>query len=246
MKNEFDRIGAVEYFSEVANKYDEEIHLKSLGTKYLSFIETNFVKKCLQKFENNKAEQILEIGAGTGRFTSLLLNCCNKVEIIEAAPGMVEILEKKFEGHNININNVNASEKFPYASDYFNCVLSMRVLKYIPKWKETISEVSRTLKDDGCFIFSISNLYSVAYFRVKANKYFLFKPKDVIAHLKSLNFDIVNISTTSRLPFPIYCKINSKWVLSMVIFLENILDKVLPYWLFPRAIFICAQKKHNK
>ena len=245
MNNKFNKIGAVEYFSKVAGEYDREIHLKSLGTKYLSLVETNFVRECLQIFKNNKAERALEIGAGTGRFTPLLLNCSNKVEIIEAAQGMVKILEKKFEGNNINIKNINAGEKFPYSSNYFKCVVAMRVLKYIPKWKETISEIHRTLKGGGYFVFSISNLYSVAYFKVKANKYFLFKPKEVITYLESLGMDVVKISVTSRLPFPIYCKINSKYWLDFVISVENILSKMLPFWLFPRAIFICA-KKHDK
>ncbi|HBU07238.1 MAG TPA: hypothetical protein DEB09_04100, partial [Candidatus Magasanikbacteria bacterium] len=73
---------------------------------------------------------------------------------------------------NINIKNIDAGEIFPYPSSFFNYVLAMRVLKYIPKWKATIAEVYRVLVTGGYFVFSISNIYSVAYFKGDA-KYFL-------------------------------------------------------------------------
>lgn len=232
---------AIEYFSQNAEKYDDDTHRKSLGTEYLSLIETDFVKKILEKIDNDKDRRSLEIGAGTGRFTPLLLDRGHKVEIIEAADGMIKVIKEKFKQRDINVKKMNAGEGFPYVSDYFDCILAMRVLKYIPNWKKTVSEAYRTLKKDGCFIFSISNFYSVAYFKGRA-KYFLFRPKEVIKHLEDLGFDIIKISTTSRLPFPIYCKINSRYWLRPVIFVENVFNKVLPFWLFSRAILICAKK----
>lgn len=73
------------YFSNNANIYDQEIHNKSLGTQYLSLIETNFVKKCLLHNRKNNNLRSLEIGAGTGRFTEILIQNGFSVDIIENA-----------------------------------------------------------------------------------------------------------------------------------------------------------------
>lgn len=241
MKSKFSEIGAVEYFSKTSSSYEESVHHRSLGLKYLSYIETNFVEKTIQGI-SNEAYRCLEIGAGTGRFTKLLLKHKCRVDIIEAAPGMVRILNGKFKKNDINVKNIDAGKDFPYSSDYFDYVLAMRVLKYIPEWKRTIKEAYRVLRKRGYFIFSISNMYSVAYFKGQAH-YFLFRPKEVIKYLENLGFDVIKISATTRLPFIVYSKINSMYLLNPIIFLENILTKILPYWLFSRAILIYATKK---
>jgi len=241
MKNNINNLNTKRFFSEFAKNYEEEIHWKTKGTAYLSSIETNFVEKCLSKNKNHKG-RCLEIGAGTGRFTKILLSKGFRVEVIECADGMVNKLRERFKNCDIDIKKIDAGRKFPYLSDYFDCVVAMRVLKYIPTWRESIREVYRILKGDGCFVFSIANKYSVAYFKGQA-PYFLFRPKEVIRHLKGLGFDIIEITTTTRLPFPLYYKINSKGWLCLIIFVENILDKILPFWLLSRSVIICAKKQ---
>ncbi|HBU07237.1 MAG TPA: hypothetical protein DEB09_04095, partial [Candidatus Magasanikbacteria bacterium] len=98
MKNESREIGAVEFFSNTSSVYEETVHCRSLGLKYLSKIETDFVEKTIHDLCNGF--RCLEIGAGTGRFTEILLKNKCEVEIIEAAPGMVRILKDKFINDN--------------------------------------------------------------------------------------------------------------------------------------------------
>lgn len=242
--NSDNNLQSKDYFSDSAESYEKETFWQSIGTRYLSSIETDFVKKYFLK-SKDIYKRCLEIGPGTGRFTKLLLDSSFEVEAVEIAKGMIKKIKERFRDQNLNIKNIDAGQELPYKSEYFDSVLAIRVLKYIPPWKTTLREVYRVLKQNGDFVFSISNIYSVARFKGKA-KYFLFKPKEVLDYLKDLGFNVIKISTTSRLPFPLYCKINSKHLLRLMIFIEDILSKILPFWLFSRSMIIFAKKQSRQ
>lgn len=233
-----------DYFSDSAESYEKVAFLQSIGTRYLSSIETDFVKKYFLKSKDIR-KRCLEIGPGTGRFTKLLLDSSFEVEAVEIAKGMIKKIKERFRDQNINIKNIDAGQELPYKSEYFDSVLAIRVLKYIPLWKTTLREVHRVLKPNGDFVFSIANVYSVARFKGRA-KYFLFKPKEVLDYLRDLGFNVIKISTTTRLPFPVYLKINSRYWLNLIISLENILNKILPFWLFSRSMIIFAKKQSRQ
>lgn len=237
-KNNYD---AVLYFSKTADKYNDVTHNKSIGTKYLSSIETNFVEQIIKKSREEESNRCLEIGAGTGRFTEILVRHGYTIDIVEGAEGMVEILKNKFREKKVTIIKSDAGKKFPFNSDTFDCIIAIRVLKYIPEWRETVREAHRVLKDKGDFILSISNVYSLAYFKGSAG-YSLFKPQEVTQYIKKLGFEIIDITPTSRFPFPVYCKIDSKIMLSIVSKIEALLNQIFPVWFLSRALIIHVRK----
>lgn len=227
------------FFDEFSKTYDKFAFGQSLGTNYLSKIETEFI---LKNFSIKKRDKVLDIGMGTGRNTKLLLNNGATVEGIDISKGMMDEAKKKLKGKTVNFTVADAGEKIPFKNNTFDYVLCMRVLKYIPTWKKTIKEVSIVLKKDGVFILEIANFYSVAYFGLKNANYFLFKFKDVEKVLEKEGFKIIKIRAGSRFPFPLYKKVNNSIILNILRCLEWLLDRILPKTVLSRNLILSCKK----
>jgi ubiquinone/menaquinone biosynthesis C-methylase UbiE len=226
------------YFDNFSGRYDKSAFEQSLGTCYLDEIERNFISEsCSIK----KGDVVLDIGVGTGRNAGLLVNKGAVIECVDISRGMLREAKKKLKGKPVNFKVANVGEEIPYPDNAFDYVVCIRVLKYIPAWQKTISEVSRVLKKDGIFIFDIANLYSIAYFCFKKTNYFLFKFNEVKELLEKEGFQLIRIKTGSRLPFPLYNKINNLIILTMLKYLERTMDAILPKTILSRNILITAK-----
>lgn len=227
------------FFDKFSKTYDFSAFEQSLGAEYLSEIETDFI---LKNFSIKKGDKILDIGVGTGRNASLLLDRGALVEGIDVSNGMMNEAKNKLKKRNINFTVADAGEKIPFKDHFFDYALCMRVLKYIPNWRRTIKEVSRVLKKEGIFILEISNFYSVAYFGLGNANYFLFKFKEVGMNLEHEGFKIMKIDVGSRLPFLLYKSVNNSFALYILICFERFLNKLLPHQVLSRNIFILCKK----
>jgi len=73
------------FFNDYSKNYDQFAFEQSLGTRYLSEIETNFLLNELH-IENKR---ILDVGVGTGRNSEILLSKGGMVEGIDISEGMM-------------------------------------------------------------------------------------------------------------------------------------------------------------
>lgn len=226
------------FFNDFSKDYDKFAFNKSHGTRYLNKFETNFVLNELQI----KNKKILDIGIGTGRNSEILLLEGGIVEGIDISKGMINVAKEKLKNQKINFIVADAGKNIPFKDAKFDSVVCLRVLKYIPNWRRTIAEISRVLMKNGIFILEIANFYSVQYLSLYNSNYFLFKPNQVKTILKQNGFEIIKISSGKRLPFPLYSKINNKFILNIFIIFELILDKILPNMFLSRSILIKCRK----
>ena len=229
-----------EFFDNFSKVYDNLAFEQSLGTRYLSKIETNFV---LENCPIKKGDKILDMGIGTGRFASLLAKKGASIEGIDISEKMIKKAKKKLKEKSANFTVADAGEHIPFGDNSFNYIICIRVLKYIVPWKRTIKEVARVLNRDGLFLLEIPNLYSVQFFGLRKANYFLFNFNNVKNTLKQFNFEIIKLKGGSRFPFPIYKEINNISMLNAIKKVEWILDKLLPNLLFSRHIMIVCKKK---
>ena len=229
-----------EFFDNFSKDYDKLAFEQSLGTRYLSKIETNFV---LENCPIKKGEKILDMGIGTGRFASLLAKKGASIEGIDISEKMIKKAKKKLKEQPANFTVADAGEHIPFGDNSFDYIICIRVLKYIVSWKRTIKEVARVLNRDGLFLLEIPNLYSVQFFGLRKANYFLFNFNNVKNTLKQFNFEIIKLTSGSRFPFPIYKGINNMSMLNVIKKIEWILDKLLPNLLFSRNIIVVCKKR---
>lgn len=227
-----------DFFNEFSETYDNSAFKESLGTQWLSKIETDFI---LDSCKIHDGDVVLDIGIGTGRNSYLLSNRGAIIEGIDMSDGMMSKARKKLEGRKANFTLADAGKDLPFPSNIFDYVICVRVLKYIKNWRNTIKDVSRVLKKDGIFVLEISNSYSVQRLGINKN-YFLFDMKDVQEILEKEGFRIENIKAGTRIAFPIYKRVNNVMVLNIITSFEGLLDNILPGYFLSRNIMIKSKK----
>jgi ubiquinone/menaquinone biosynthesis C-methylase UbiE len=224
------------FFDEFARDYDQEAFRYSIGTQYLSSVETTLLQEAI---EHGKDKTVLDVGVGTGRLSQIVARekYVNLIGI-DISRKMISQTNRKVRQTHLVLADAEAT---PFQSNIFNLVIAMRVLKYTPSWKKTIKEMSRISQCRGLFIFSIANRHSIQVL-TRNRSYFLLSLGSVEGVLKEKGFTILKIITRKRLPFRFYKAINMPLVLSFFIFLEKLLDKIFPEALLATDILILAKK----
>lgn len=100
----------------------------------------------------NKSSIVLELGAGTGRFSEVLMSLGGKVCITDISPASLEVIKKKYSKYHDNFNiQVADIEKLPYDNNSFDIVSGAAVLSYGDNLS-VMNEINRVLKPNGVFI----------------------------------------------------------------------------------------------
>lgn len=226
------------FFNRFSSNYDNESFYRTRGTEFCSKIELEFIKTNLL---NIKSKNVLDVGVGTGRISSILLKKGAKVIGIDASPKMIEQAKRKL--HNsMKFIIYDIAKNLPFQNNTFSAIICIRVLKYIPTWRFVIKEFKRVIKKDGTLIIEISNKFSIASLNIGDTKYFLFNPFEFEKVLKENGFKIEKHEAGLRLPFPLYGKINNNSIIKILTYMEKSLNIILPYWFLSRNIFYICKK----
>lgn len=138
------------------NKYDEEGRLlrKSRMPEYLNTM------KYIEKYLSPNAK-IIEIGAGTGRYSIALAEMGYDVTSVELVPHNIEIMKKKVKPHhNIKIYEGNACDLSAFKSDTYDIVLLLGPMYHLFTDEDkhrALSEAIRIAKTNGIIYASYCN-----------------------------------------------------------------------------------------
>ena len=138
------------------NNYDEEGRLlrKSRMPEYLNTM------KYIEKYLTPDAK-IIEIGAGTGRYSIALAEMGYDVTAIELVPHNIEIMKKKVKSyHNIKIYEGNACDLSMFENDTYDIVLLLGPMYHLFTDKDkhlALSEAIRVAKTGGVVFSSYCN-----------------------------------------------------------------------------------------
>lgn len=148
----------IEYY----NNYDEDGRLKRKShlPEYLTTMR--YIEKYLTP--NSK---ILEIGAGTGRYSVALADKGYDVTAVELVPHNIEIMKKKVKpNHNIKIYEGNACDLSFLGSDTYDIVLLLGPMYHLfndDDKHKAISEAIRVSKNGGIIFVSYVNNDTTMY-----------------------------------------------------------------------------------
>ena len=119
------------------------------------------------------AMKVLELGAGTGTHTGILLETGAEITALDISPFSLKVLQKKF-GQGVQV--VCASlEKIPLPTAKFDVIVSAGSLSYVD-FQELSGEIRRLLKKDGSLIL-IDSLNHNPIYRLNRFVRFLLKQR---------------------------------------------------------------------
>ena len=138
------------------NNYDEEGRLmrKSRMPEYLNTMK--YIEKYL-----SPGAKIIEIGAGTGRYSLTLAEMGYDVTAVELVPHNIEIMKKKVKPyHNISIYEGNACDMSKFESGTYDIVLLLGPMYHLfsdGDKHQALSEAIRLAKTNGIIFASYCN-----------------------------------------------------------------------------------------
>ncbi|MDD2804839.1 MAG: class I SAM-dependent methyltransferase [Elusimicrobiales bacterium] len=98
----------------------------------------------------------LEIGCGTGIFTSLLSRSGASVTAVDLSPELIGLARERHSAPNVNFVEMNV-EKLAFPDDSFDCLCGSSVLHHLDL-RKALPEMLRVLKPGGAFVFTEPNM----------------------------------------------------------------------------------------
>lgn len=89
---------------------------------------------------------VIDVGAGTGRFTVPLIERNAKVVACDASSEMLQVLQEKLRSDNLQVV-VGDAHKLEFPDHSFDCAMSFRMLMHVLDWKQALGELCRVSRD---------------------------------------------------------------------------------------------------
>ena len=189
------------YLEEYYNSYDEEGRLLSRHGQVEYLTTMKYIEECLEGISN---PGILEVGAGTGRYSVTLAKQGLQVTAVELIEHNLEILRSKLDGtEKIRTMRGNALELSLFADDSFDLTLLLGPMYHLYTKNEklqALSEAVRVTKPGGhilvayCmneptiiqYVFCMNHLHEVMDLNMLTSDWHcISEPKDVFEMVRT-------------------------------------------------------------
>ena len=137
-------------FDKVADTYDS-YYQNDLGKK-IDFLEKNLVAEFYNEFTK---KEVLEIGCGTGHWTSFLSELRLKVTGIDVSNKMIEKAKSKNIPH-AKFEIMDAT-MLPFADESIENIICITSLEFIDNQEKALKEMHRVLKKNGTILIGTLN-----------------------------------------------------------------------------------------
>jgi len=141
-----------EFYDDEATSYDERF--ESVAGEYIHQRQSSII---LEQLGNVEGETILEIAAGTGRFTRTLVNQGADVVVADISREMLE--QNQQHTPEADFIHGTASE-LPLKPSSIDSCITVNALNHIPGHWDVVTDVKRVLKPGGRFLANYPNLLS--------------------------------------------------------------------------------------
>ncbi|MEK7580146.1 MAG: class I SAM-dependent methyltransferase [Patescibacteria group bacterium] len=119
--------------------------------KYLNSFEQGKIFELLGEIKN---KEVLDVGAGTGRLTNILVQKGAKVTAMDISKKMLDVLRRK---NPLIKTIIGGAENLPFKDKIFDLVISTFLIIHLKDLTKFFNEVCRVLKDDGYFLLTNIN-----------------------------------------------------------------------------------------
>lgn len=150
----------LKFYEEEASSYDKKRWLNPAG-QYINNVQLEILKEFIINLSHCNS---LEIAAGTGRFTKVLLEKGFSVTAIDISSSMLEQLKLKLKNYP-NYKHLKTivcdARNIDLSLSTYDVVICFNALSHISEQKKILTEVYKVLKVGGIFLFNFPNYLSV-------------------------------------------------------------------------------------
>jgi len=169
------------YDQGAAESYDRK-RFTTMSGKLFDQLEKESLNEAISNIPHGS--QVLEVGAGTGRFSFHLSKLGSLTHLIDLAWPMLRICKEKFNIQEVEFLGYRCSSThMPFRSQSFDFVFAIRVLNQLPSCKaalRTIQEMIRVCRPGGYILFEFVNRKGLSRL---GNQDATFLSMEVIHHL---------------------------------------------------------------
>src|SRR4026207_1885771 len=119
-----------------AQTFDQE----RFGSPVGEFIKQAQEQVVFSSLPDVSSWNVIDVGAGTGRFTIPFLERGARVTACDASQHMLEVLQSKTASTGLKTKIVDAHE-LPFDEKTFDCAISFRILMHVLDWKKALAEL---------------------------------------------------------------------------------------------------------
>lgn len=146
---------------DVAKTFDKERD-EFLHQKYKHKVESNILRRVLEKLKSNKKIKVLDVACGTGRMLPVVLEYNVDYTGLDMSKSMTKYLKEKAKKMNKEKDVklvIGDATKIPFKDETFDFVFSYHLTWHLPEetQKKMILEMQRVTRDGGYFVFDILN-----------------------------------------------------------------------------------------
>jgi ubiquinone/menaquinone biosynthesis C-methylase UbiE len=143
----------IKFYNDNAAIYDKE--QEEFG--FVRIPEREIALKAIKKIAD-QSSSVLEIGAGTGRFTLEIAPLVKQVTAIDISEGMLEYLRQKMKSKGItNVNLVRANFIEASFNEKFDLIVSFSAIEYLKDEKALFAKISSLLVPGGHLIITTTH-----------------------------------------------------------------------------------------
>jgi ubiquinone/menaquinone biosynthesis C-methylase UbiE len=139
----------------------------SLAPEYVESREREFSfvaqKRLAVEMLDGARGRILEVGCGPGIMAPTLAGMGLEVHGVDVSEEMLRRARQRMRGHPLESRcrfSFGDFERLQYGDGFFDAVLAMGVLEYLPQYGPALRSAARVLKPGGVAVFTIPNLAS--------------------------------------------------------------------------------------
>lgn len=144
------------FYDGLAGEYDHEQEAR--GSAPVRRAERRVIQERLEVLLRSGCDRVLELGAGTGRFTVELACRADEVTALDVSPGMLKVLEARArrEGLETITPLLGAAEDAPLQGPY-DLICSFSALEYVPALEPLLGRMAGLLAPGGRLFFTTAH-----------------------------------------------------------------------------------------
>lgn len=194
-----------DHFNDFAPDYDATA-FDGAGMTYLSRRDLDVVAGAAALALGNVAPGVTaracDVGVGTGRISAEVTRHGFDVTGIDASTEMLARAARRLP--EATLVEGSLAGRLPVEGGWADLVTCLRVVKYLPAWRDAIVELARVAAVGGIVCFDLANARSVARFGYPEGMVWPATHRDALDAIAAAGLEVVEIRSGVHLPDPLW------------------------------------------